>query len=778
MKKSLSFLLLVPLLLLTASAARAAAVGEWTYYKASHNATLNIPVDDKIYSLHDGNLLIYDIATEEVTEMNKIDGLNGTEISFMAYSDEADCLLLIYSDLNIDLLATNGTITNLPQIKNADDGTLEVNHVTVTGTDAALGMGDGVVHIDLARQEIHGYYDLGTNVNSAAIFNNYLYIATDAAIMACSMDANLSDPALWKTVSSAVVTLFTPFADNLYCVSASSGIMLLTSGDGGAATLTQVSSFVPTGTFSGTSAAVFINSSQACVIEADAPTVIARTLTLPSGSNALTIDNDGYYWSSDGMNGLNAYGLSGGELVATGVSVGGYGPRRNLCYYMTYEGDRLLIAGGRLDPYGLLHYDGTIMKYENNRWSAFQDDGISDITGVPYRDITCIAQDPADSSHHYASAGGTGLYEFRSGQFVQHYSLDNSTLRSAASNNSPRYVRVDGLNYDADGNLWMINNGVDTVVHVLMADGTWVGVYVEALDMAPTLEKTLFDSSGRFWIASRRTTSNPAHTAGLLCLDYNGTIADISDDVTTYRARANNEDGTSCDFSGGVYEIVEDTDGSIWFGTASGLYVIDNPDEWSYSDFYVTQIKVPRNDGTNNADYLLSGVSVSAIAIDGADRKWIGTLGNGLYLVSADGTEIISHFEAATSLLLSDNIYDIAINQSTGEVMIGTDVGLCSYQSDATSPADALVESNVKVYPNPVRPNYSGNVTVTGLTADADVKVTTSGGQAVASGTSTGGTFIWDCRTSSGERVSAGVYYILVSTADGNTGIAAKVVVI
>ena len=773
--------ILTLLAILAAMATHAAGVGEWTYYQAFNNATQNIPVGDKIYSLYDGNLLIYDTTTEEVELLSKNEGLGGNVISHMAYSADAKCLVLVYSDLNIDILDTDGQgITNLPQIKNADDGTLTVNDITANGTDAAIGLGIGVAHIDLTKKEIHGYYDFNTDVYSAVVYNNYLYMATAMGILRCSLDNNVADPNMWSSASTEIVRLFTPFADGIYCVATSgsnTGILRLTADDsGGAATLTHVSSLVPTTTFANTTTAVFANATQAAVISSSAPTAVSQTLSVPDDCNALTVDDDGVYWSSDGMSGLNAYVLSGDELAATNVSIGGYGPRRDLCYYLTYVGDRLLIAGGRLDPYGILHYEGTITKLENGRWSAFQDEGISDITGVAYRDITCVAQDPADSSHHYASAGGTGLYEFRSGAFVRQYTIGNSPLTSAASNNSPLYVRVDGLNYDADGNLWMINNGVDTVLHVLMADGSWESLYIEALESAPTLEKTLFDSEGRLWIASRRTVSN--HTAGLLCLDYNGTIADTSDDVTTYRTRASNEDGTSCDFSGGVYEIVEDTDGSIWFGTASGLYVIDDPASWGDSDFYVTQIKVPRNDGTNNADYLLSGVSVSAIAIDGADRKWIGTLGNGLYLVSADGTEIISHFEADSSPLMSDNVYDVAINQTTGEVMIGTDVGLCSYQSDATTPADALVKSNVKVYPNPVRPEYTGSITITGLTADADVKITTTGGQVVAGGTSTGGTFIWDGRTSSGRRVSTGVYYIMVSTSDGQNGIAAKVVVI
>lgn len=162
----------------------------------------------------------------------------------------------------------------------------------------------------------------------------------------------------------------------------------------------------------------------------------------------------------------------------------------------------------------------------------------------------------------------------------------------------------------------------------------------------PTLEKTLFDRSGRFWIASRRTVA--PLIAGLACLDYKGTIDNAKDDVVTFRSSAYNQDGTSCDLSQGVYAIAEDRDGALWIGAATGVYVISDPDEWADTNFRITQVKVPRNDGTNYADYLLEGVAVNDICVDGANRKWMATLSNGVYLVSADGTEIIHHSSPAT----------------------------------------------------------------------------------------------------------------------------------
>ena len=203
-----------------------------------------------------------------------------------------------------------------------------------------------------------------------------------------------------------------------------------------------------------------------------------------------------------------------------------------------------------------------------------------------------------------------------------------------------------------------------------------------------------------------------------------------------------------------------------------------NPDAWFNNDFRITQIKVPRNDGTNYADYLLAGVAVSAFAVDGANRKWIGTYGAGLYLVSSDGTEILEHFTAENSPLLSNSINSLALDPTNGKLMIGTDKGLCAYQGDATPAFAQLEAQNVKVYPNPVQPDYYGDVIISGLTQDADIKITTTAGIVVASGRSIGGTFRWNAKDFNGFRVRSGVYFVLIATANAKQGIVAKVAVI
>ncbi len=761
----------------------AVGVGEWSSYLSYHNVTDNLPVGKEVYALCDGNVFVYERETTEVRLLSKLTGLNDKTVWCMGYSEAQRSVCFVYENGNIDLLRRDGEIVNVPQLKAVNDGSLVINDLNMAGNLALLAVNDGVVMIDVEKGEVKNYCRLGENIRCATAVGDTLFVGTETEVRFARLSGNVSDPAQWQTLCRALANSFHAFGSGFYARTTKTddglahGLWYISAPDAaGKRAMTHTVAGEQTTACKAGNEMVFSNGVTVRVYAAENPNKMKTHFTIDCHPTQLTRDASGTYWAACGMGGLLAYRVSGDELKATGERLGGYGPLRDLFYYMKYEGNRLLVAGGRLDPFDLVHYPGTVLTYENGEWTSFQEEGIRDVTKQLYRDATSIAQDPSDATHHYVSTGGTGIYEFKDGKFVKQISAQNSPLLSAAHNGNPYYVRMDGLTYDDEGNLWMVNNSQgDSILCVMKGDGTWDKFYFDGLKNAPTCEKILRDSKGRLWVCSRRTVSN--HTAGLLCFDNNGTVSKKNDDVSMYRTSVTNQDGTSYTLNG-VYSLAEDMDGKIWVGTAVGLFVIDHPEEWMEKDFLITQVKVPRNDGTNYADYLLNGMAITAIAVDGANRKWIGTESNGLYLVSPDGVETIHHFRADNSPLLSDNIYSIAPNMQTGEIMIGTNLGLVSYQSEAMASAESLTESNVKVYPNPVRPEYSGNVVLSGLTADADIKVVSTGGQVVASGTSVGGGFVWDVCNFNGRRVAPGIYYFMIATADGKTAVAAAVTVI
>ena len=160
----------------------------------------------------------------------------------------------------------------------------------------------------------------------------------------------------------------------------------------------------------------------------------------------------------------------------------------------------------------------------------------------------------------------------------------------------------------------------------------------------------------------------------------------------------------------------------------------------------------------------------------GANRKWIGTASSGVYLVSEDGLETIHHFTSENSPLLSNAIQSIAIHEKTGEVFIGTGNGLISYQSDAIEGGDRF--QNVRAYPNPVRPEYTGLITITGLITDTQIRITDINGNLIYETQSNGGVATWDGCNNSGSPVVSGVYFAHCLSNDGKQKHITKILII
>lgn len=462
------------------------------------------------------------------------------------------------------------------------------------------------------------------------------------------------------------------------------------------------------------------------------------------------------------------------ELLATARTLRPGGPRRNLFAFMKFEHGKLYTCGGPQTT----DQTGTIQVYDGNDWNIYQEDGISTLTGVNYQNIYNLDIDPTDTTHVFAGARN-GLYEYRGGEFVNYYGYQNSPIERF-NGRSVEYQIIGSVKFDAAGNLWVLNCQAPTQSIIeLTADGEWVSHAKESLMQVET--------------AMNDGTTNMNSLAGMkgLMTDSRGLLWFVNDNYIVpsfyaYQPETDalatfipevNQNGTAFSSIYNIRCIAEDIDGNIWVGTNTGPIMLEASQITSDNPVF-TQVIVPRNDGTNYGDYLLSGLDITAIAVDGAGRKWFGTSGSGVYLVSEDNMTQVEHFTTDNSPLLSDNIQSIAINGTTGEVFIGTTAGLCSYVSDATTPTDEMTKDNVYAYPNPVRPGYTGLITVTGLTLNADVKITTSNGVLVAEGRSTGGTFTWDGCDLDGRRVASGVYMVQTATSSGDSGTVCKIAIV
>ena len=450
------------------------------------------------------------------------------------------------------------------------------------------------------------------------------------------------------------------------------------------------------------------------------------------------------------------------------------GPYYNQFYESKIVNGKLYTTGGAFRSGQIaLNNPGIIQEYDFDTWTIYPTN-INEITGFNYMDINCVDIDPTDNSRVMA-AGRCGLYEFKNGVLENFYYKENSPLRPVTSSSTGKYLTDDytlvhGIKFDNDGNLWVPNSQANNVnLLEFTKSGQWISHYKNELcykdnTSMSTMRCLLFDSQGLLWFINTHFNS-PC----IICYDK------TTDKVLIYSSFTN-QDGTNYE-NCYPYDIQEDYQGNIWIATNQGPFYIKK-EEKGQSNATLYQEKVPRNDGTNFADYLLSGIHTNGIAIDGGGRKWFATIGNGVFLVSADNMTQLQHFTAENSPLLSNNVQYISINHSSGEVFFLTDKGLCSYIADATVASDDMQKDNVYAYPNPVEPGYTGLITVVGLSFDADVKILTSSGRLVAQGRSNGGTFTWDGCDQQGKRVASGVYMVAAATSDGNKGIVCKLAII
>lgn len=674
MTKRIYILIFTCLLFVLPLSCFANATDTWKNYMAYSNVQWIEKGGNMLYVLASNDLYSYNEKDNSIQTFDKVNGLNDTDIEFIAWNNVAKCLVIAYSDQNIDLLTQKGEIISLSDYyRKTMTANKKINNLYIEGQYCYVSTGFGILKINVSKAEISDTYNLGFNVNYTYIEGNYIYAASnEQGLFRALLSDNLLDRNNWQWVGNYV-------AQN----------------------------------------------------KTIAPELLEKVKGLQPG-----------------------------------------GPKYNRFFFMQYLNNSLYTTGGAFEPGAIgLNQPGTIQVLKNGEWDIYQDE-LDKITGYYYHDMNCLAVDPKNPEHVFAG-GRAGLYEFLNGKLKRYFNKDNSLLRPSVHKGielGNDYVVIQGLVFDRKNNLWILNSGTKTTSLLkLSPDGTMTDYSKPQLMnkglSLHVMRRPILDSRGLIWFVNSHYEA-----PGLFC--YNPE----TDKLNVYN-NFKNQDGSSIMVIQ-MRCVVEDAYQNIWVGTNVGPLRLTTEQMKNPSEAIFEQIKIPRNDGTNLADYLLAGVDISCIAIDGGGRKWFGTNGNGVYLISADNMKQVQHFLSDNSKLISNNIESIAINDKTGEVFIGTDKGLCSYMSDATKPSDNPGGEETYAYPNPVRPNYTGLITVVGLAFNSDVKIVTTNGVLVAKGTSNGGTFTWDGNDLNGKRVASGVYMVQTSDQEGNNGTVCKIAIV
>ena len=740
-----------------------AQVGTWNYYRAYQNATIVAETPNLVFAVYDGSLLSYNPDDQQVKLYSAQTGLSDINIQFMAYCSGCNALVLVYDNANIDIFMGDNEIYNLSFIK--DNTTLQnktVYNLEIIGNYAYISTAFGIVVVDIAQKEIKETYRLDVNTRSVCIWGNYILAATDDGIQEALLSSNLLDKANWQ-----------PYPDLTLSATDAQGVekMLIFNDHLVIEIWNYVYYLVSPQNLSNLSS----STRQMSIINNQLVIASAGEVDFYSDFNQvqrLSLDIQTF----DCINSANRYwvGLVGdGGLAAIDIQNNATGyttavdgikvdsPKRNLNFFMTFQAGKLLIAGGGrgADRFNL---PGTLMVYENGHWTNFDENQIAQDAKIPFcEDLMSVAVDPTNANHYFVGSWGEGVYEFLNNQFVNRYNhLNTNGGLQSPYPNTDNFTRVSGLVYDPNNNLYMVNGDVPNGMVEFSANGQWQNFSIQPLSADPYPDKILIDRNNYKWLNIWRI-----HSA-LIVLDANNQMVGFSN---TFMDQNNTNIGASAYLC-----MAEALDGTIWVGTDIGPIQISSPQQVTNGTCY----RIVSQDQYGINFYPLQNEKINAIAIDGGDRKWLGSDNSGVFLVTQSGsTTNIENFNTSNSPILSNRINSIAIDDETGEVFIGTDQGLCSYMSHVT-PGKPDFSSNVHAFPNPVRPATNTQVSITGLMQNSIVKITDVAGNLINQGQSTGSLYTWNLTKTSGGTVKAGIYLVFAASPDGSQGVVTKIMVI
>ncbi len=748
------------------------ASGTWQDYLSYKNATKIAVASDKVYCLTEGGALYYDTEDNSVSKLSEVVGLSDVGISTIAYNDGDKILVIAYDNCNIDLLNGEGGVVNLSDIyRKQFTGDKTINNISFADNEAYLACGFGIVAVNLDKNEIIGTYIIGEggaqlNVNDVAIFNDTIYAATDNGILKAGTEDNLLDYNNWlaeekipnpsgkfnflETHAGKLIANYTPgewYSDALYSFDGSGWVPYHPSIKY-AFDIQECNGYLAI-------------TSRGSIYIIDSNNDIAGKInsygfddgavnSINAQSSGIT--SDGKIWIADA--GYSLVIVAGDEYEDVQVN----GPMDNNVFTLAHTGTNLWVAPGDKSGWESPRFQ----RFGNGQWDYFSSPDHSELDG--FYNIISVAVDPSDENHIFIGSWGGGLLEYKDDEFIERYTNKNSPLETALPTQPDEpYVWVDGMAFDSEGNLWVSNSVASYNLHKLSPDGNWESVELPETSNDCKIGQVIVTENDDKWVVVDGDNLYVVNSDGSDKL-YLPVISYFSNGENTI---TNEMSDVQC--------IVEDNDGEIWLGTTEGVAVFSNPSQvWNTETYYATQPSLELGDGLYNP--LLETESITAIAVDGANRKWIGTENSGVYLVSENGDEEIEHFTKDNSALLSNTITDIAIDQTTGEVFFGTEEGLISYQGDATGGNDKY--KDVYVYPNPVRETYDGTITITGLVTNTDIKITDITGNLVYHTTSLGGNATWDGKNLNGNRVKTGVYLVFCNDGYGNETHIAKLLFI
>lgn len=815
MIKKLTLLIFLASLLPIAAASQA-LVGSWKAYPAFGAADAIVETPDLVYLVSDGSLHSYDKKNDETRSYQPGIDLSRGMVSDIFYNPDGGYALVSFSDGNIDLLYDNGERQPLPDIRDANVNIKRsVNDVAFDGNLIYVATSFGLVIFDekSATVKDSGVYNVG--LSSVAVAGDEIFVTPtggdfESKIIKIEKGKrinninNFTSLGYLREWSSKLYTL--PWSD------ASGSSFIAEHGMNGRFYIFEIN---PQGM---QISEPFFNNLQTITPVADglnivadgalyhlsAPDKMTKLADLPSpiaSDMVTTLSGTSSLWASN-INGLGHYRLeSDGKLSVLSDRYRNPGSTTFSDIsriFPTREPGKFLVSNLGMSAHNAVgsgDFFSVVFKgnlFDNGDISNIDVTGDLTITTSPGIDRlqyqgnnifspTFVLQDPDDERRFYIGSSCEGVYVIKDGEELGRFA-ENSKIHKAYN----WAWRPNTGKIDEKGNLIIgvyTGDATKPALVVLPADkrlknpssvtqNDWVGINTGTQITQRDIEFIICKSQPVIFIC------DASFYTGFTAVYIGESITDTSDDRNVVVSNFVDQDGKTFapDY---INCFAEDNNGRVWVGTNMGIFEISSPGAVFQSDMRINRLKVPRNDGTNLADYLLDNEDIRCIAVDASNRKWIGTKNSGLYLVTSDGSEVLAHFDNENSPLSTNEITWLYVNPASNSVYVSTLGGLYEYSSDSAPAAPDY--SNVYAYPNPVEPGYTGWITITGLMDSSLVKIMDAGMHLVYQTTSEGGMALWDGCSMTGARVKSGVYYVLASSSDdtqSNGDVVAKILVI
>lgn len=745
------------------SQSRIPPVGEWRDHLNYQQAFQLVQGDQLYCAVHDA---LFSVDQQDnIERFNKVTGLSDVPVACIGWDGVQQQLLIAYTSSNLDFLHEN-SIINLPDIaRSSYPGNKSIQSIYCNNDIAYLSTGLGIILVNLVKHEIKDTWIIGSNgaqtpVHACTSDGSNLYAATDEGLKSIALSDPLpSNFSHWSNISQTSAMgagmvntvlllnqqLIARKNDSLWIRSGNQWQLLYsdTSWPIVGASVSSGKILVCQRKTNGDSRVIVLNS--AGVVEK----TVAQSNVISFPRMALLNGSD--IWVADQYGGLSRFNTTVTRFIPNGPPGAA-------------DGDLLAISGAVYAAAGSIN-SAWNYQYNRNGIYFFQDDAwqFRNAGNTPQLDsvldFISLAVNKTDSSLWAGSYGG-GLLRLDKQGSIQLFK-QNSSLQPAIGD--PGSYRVSGLAFDAQQDLWISNYGAAQDLQLHKPDGSWMAIPIPFAHTENAVGQIVIDDQQQLWIQSPKGN-------GVFCYNPGKQVDNLQDDQWKY-FRAGPGSGNLP--SNNILCLAKDRDGFIWVGTDKGLGLITCTND-AFSNSCEASLPVVQQD--QFAGYLFRDESVQCMAVDGANRKWVGTK-NGVWLISADGREIIYRFTAENSPLLGDDVRKIAIDPLSGEVFIATINGICSFRSTATEPVTKPDKSSVLVFPNPVPPGYSGSIAIRGLAENSLVKITDLSGRLVFQTRSLGGQAVWNGKNYLGHTIASGVYLVVVRDDEGNEKIVTKVVI-